>query len=339
MENSPNRRAIIVGAFILVGLVFLITGILMIGNLHETFKRKMEVIAYFDDVKGLEKGNNIWFSGVKIGTIKSLHFIGKSKVEVVLNIETKVQQYIRKDAKVKIGTDGLIGNKILVIYDGTEGYAQVEEGDILSVEKQISTEDMMATLQKNNDNILVITTGFKDITSDFKNVSSNFKSISKKLTTKDGTIGKLLNDDVLYDNINTATLSLKNASAKAQLLVGELNNFSAGLNKKGNLANDLINDTIVFNSIKSSVLQLQQIADTANVFIANLKEAGNNPNTSIGVLLHDEEAGAYLKGTIKNLESGSKKLDEDLEAVQHSFLLRRFFKKKAKAAKKILVNQ
>ena len=77
MENSPNKRAIIVGVFILVGLVFLIAGVLTIGNLHETFKRKMEVIAYFDDVKGLEKGNNIWFSGVKIGTIKNLHFIGK----------------------------------------------------------------------------------------------------------------------------------------------------------------------------------------------------------------------------------------------------------------------
>jgi phospholipid/cholesterol/gamma-HCH transport system substrate-binding protein len=332
MENSPNKRAIIVGVFILVGLVFLIAGIMTIGNLHETFKRKMEVLAYFDDVKGLEKGNNIWFSGVKIGTIKSLHFIGKSKVEVVLNIEINVQQYIRKDAKVKIGTDGLIGNKILVIYEGTEGFAQVEEGDILSVEKQVSTEDMLATLQKNNDNILVITTGFKDITSDFR-------SIGKKLTTNDGTIGKLLNDNVLYDNINTATVSLKNASAKAQLLVGELNNFSAGLNKKGNLANDLINDTIVFNSIKSSVLQLQNIADTANVFIANLKEISTNPNSSIGVLLHDEQAGAYLKGTIKNLESGSKKLDEDLEAVQHSFLLRCFFKKKAKALQKKLVKQ
>ena len=332
MENSPNKRAIIVGVFILLGLVFLVAGILTIGNLHETFKTKMQVLAYFDDVKGLEKGNNIWFSGVKIGTIKSLHFIGKSKVEVTLNIETKVKQYIRKDAKVKISSDGLIGNKILVIYDGTEGYAEVQEGDVLTVEKTISTEDMMTTLQKNNDNILVITTGFKDVTSDFK-------AISKKLTTSDGTIGKLLNDNVLYDNINTTTVSLKNASAKAQLMVDELNRFTEGLNKKGNLANELINDTIVFNSIKSSVLQLQQIADTANVFIANLKEISNNPNTSVGVLLHDEQAGAYLKGTIKNLESGSKKLDEDLEAVQHSFLLRCFFKKKAKALQKKLVKQ
>jgi phospholipid/cholesterol/gamma-HCH transport system substrate-binding protein len=297
----------------------------------------MQIVSFFDNVNGLQKGNNIWFSGVKIGTVSNLHFYGKSQVAVSLNIETKVQQYIRKDALVKVSTDGLIGNKILVIYGGSQAYDPVNEGDTLAVEKAVSSEEMISTLQENNKNLLVITAGFKDITTDFKEVATNFKSISKKLTTNDGSIGKLLNDNALYDNINTTTVSLKNASAKAQELVGELSNFSAGLNKKGTLAHDLTTDTIVFNSFKSSILQLQNMADTANAFIADLKATAQNPNSSIGVLLHDEQAGASLKETLKNLESGSKKLDEDLEAVQHSFLLRCFFKKKAKAAKKNLV--
>ncbi len=117
-------------------------------------------------------------------------------------------------------------------------------------------------------------------------------------------------------------------------MVSSLNQYSAGLNTKGTFANELVSDTVIFNTVKLTVSQLQQIADTAAVFIANLKAAGNNPNTAVGVLIHDEKAGAYLKETIKNLESSSKKLDEDLEAVQHNFLLRGFFKKKAKAAKK-----
>jgi len=116
-------------------------------------------------------------------------------------------------------------------------------------------------------------------------------------------------------------------------MAGSLADFSSNLNKKGTLANELTTDTVVFKSVKASVFQLQQMADTATVFITNLKQAGNNPHTSVGVLLHDEETGARVKETIKNLESGSKKLDEDLEAAQHNFLLRGFFKNKTKSVK------
>lgn len=320
MNESPNRRAVIVGLFVFIGLIFLVTGILIIGDLRETFNRKIKVISVFDDVSGLQTGNNVWFSGVKIGTVSNLHFLEKSQVEVSMKIETKAQQYIRRDAKVKISSDGIIGNRILIIYGGTSKAAEVQEGDTLEVEKTFSSEDMINTFQDNNKNLLAITT--------------DFKTISKKLASGEGTIGKLLNDNSVYANINAATASLQNASAKAQQLVSSLAAFSSGLNKKGTLANELTTDTVVFNSVKASVLQLQKIADTATVFITNLKKAGSNPNSSIGVLLHDKEAGAHLKETIKNLESSSKKLDESLEAAQHTILLRGFFKKKTKAAEK-----
>jgi phospholipid/cholesterol/gamma-HCH transport system substrate-binding protein len=318
MNESPNKRAVIVGVFVIVGLVFLLSGVLIVGNLRETFNRKMELISLFDDISGLQPGNNIWFSGVKIGTVSSLNFHGKSQVEVDMNVAIKAKKYIRKDAKVKISSDGLIGNKILVIYGGTEGFAEVEDGDTLSVEKTFTSEDMINTAQENNKNILAIT--------------NDVKAITKKLAAGEGSLGKLLNDSLIYTNINATIVSLQKASAKAQQLVGSLAEFSSGLNKKGTLANELTTDTIVYKSVKASVLQLQQMADTASVFIANLKKAGSDPHSSVGVLLHDEESGARLKETIRNLESSSKKLDEDLEAAQHNFLLRGFFKKKAKAA-------
>jgi phospholipid/cholesterol/gamma-HCH transport system substrate-binding protein len=330
MNEITNKRAVLVGLFVLTGLVVLLAGTLFIGNIHETFKRKMRVISLFDDVNGLQKGNNVWFSGVKIGVVTALHFYGKSQVEVTFKIENKVQQYIRKDAKVKIGSDGLIGNRILIIYGGTSLFEEVQEGDTLAVDNIVSTDQMMSTLQENNVNLLAITT--------------DFKKISHKLTTSEGSIGKLLNDETVYDNINAATGSLKNASGslknitqsftgtatKADRVVDNLSEFSQGLNKKGTLSNQLITDTVVFASIKSTALQLQQIADTATVFITNLKDAGKNPKSSIGVLLYDEEAGANVKQTLKTLESGSKKLEEDLEGLQHSFPLKRYFKKKAK---------
>ena len=317
MNESPSKRAIIVGVFIFTGLAFLLAGILVVGNLRETFNSKMRLVSHFSDVGGLQRGNNVWFSGVKIGTVSSLEFFGKSQIEVSLNIATKARQYIRKDAKVKLSTDGIIGNKILVIYGGTEQSAQVEEGDTLSVEKTFTSEDMINTLQDNNQNLLSITT--------------DLKTISHRLASGEGTIGKLLNDNSVYTNINNATLSLQNAAAKAEQLAGSLATFSSGLNKKGTLVNELTTDTLIFKSIKVSLARFRQIADTAALFMTNLKKAGSNPKSSIGVLLHDEEAGTKLKEVIFNLDSSSKKLDEDLEAAQHNILLRGFFRKKAKA--------
>src|SRR5665647_1680843 len=102
MDESPNKKAVIVGVFIFIGLMFLLAGILIVGNLRETFNTKMSVISIFDDVSGLKEGNNVWYSGVKIGTVSSMNFFGKSQVEVILNVATRAQKYIRKDAKVKI---------------------------------------------------------------------------------------------------------------------------------------------------------------------------------------------------------------------------------------------
>src|SRR4051812_23969070 len=190
MSESNNKRAIAVGVFIIVGLLFLVGGVLTIGNLHSTFSKKMTVSTIFGDVNGLQAGNNIWFSGVKIGTVKKMEFYGKSQVKVVLNIDINSKQYIRKDAKVKISSDGLIGNKILVIYGGTSAAPEIEEGDVLENEAQLSTDDIMSTFQQNNLNILALT---------------------KKLANGEGSIGKLLNSDSVYNSIAATTTSLQMA--------------------------------------------------------------------------------------------------------------------------------
>jgi phospholipid/cholesterol/gamma-HCH transport system substrate-binding protein len=123
-------------------------------------------------------------------------------------------------------------------------------------------------------------------------------------------------------------------------LVGSLAVFTSNLNKKGTLANELTTDTVIFKSVQASVLQLQQIADTATAIVSNLKMASSNPNSTIGVLLHDEESGARLKETIKKLESSSIKLDEDLEAAQHSFYYEGILRtRKRRRRRKLLGNK
>lgn len=293
MNNSNKNRNIIVGIFVMLGLTFLLAGILLVGNLHETFKRKIELITMFKDVNGLKTGSNIWFSGVKIRTVSKIKFYGSNLVAVHLKVETKIEQFIRKDATVKISTDGLIGNKIMLIIGGTEDYPEIEDGDTLQIEKTFSSDDMINILQANNVNLLAIT--------------NDIKTISKKIANGEGTTGKILNDQTLYNQIQATSFSPQNAASMAQNTMHSLQKFSSGLNQKGTLAREITTDTIVFNSLKNTILKMRFLADTANLFIANLNEASTNPNSPIGILLHNKESGAQVKESVKNLESSSKK--------------------------------
>ncbi len=330
MQSKDNKRAIIVGLFIFLGLLFLLAGILAIGNLRSTFVRKIHLTAVFEDVNGLQSGNNIWYSGVKIGTVHNMSFFGDSQVRVTIKIDEKSQQYIRKDAKVKISTDGLIGNKIIVIYGGTVAAPPVVDGDTLGVEVTASSEEMIAVLQENNRNLLAITT--------------DFKTISKNMAEGNGTVGKLLKDETLYNSLGVTLASLQRSSAHAEKLTAAISDYGAKLNKEGSLANDLVTDTTVFKNVQASVQQLKQMTNTAADAADNLKTASTNlsnatsklenKNSPIGVLLYDDASATHLKATLRNLDSGSEKLDEDLRAVQDNFLLRRYFKKKKKAEEK-----
>ncbi|GCC50369.1 MCE family protein [Chryseotalea sanaruensis] len=313
MRESPNRRAVIVGLFVFVGLIFLISGILMVGNLHEPFKKKMVIVSFFEDVNGLQTGNNIWLSGVKVGTVKEILFYSRSSVEVRMSVDVKAQGYIRKDAKVKLSTDGFIGNKIVVIYGGSEMVAAVQEGDTLEVEKSVSQVDMLKVLQESNKNL--------------KSMTNDLRIISKRMVSGEGSMGKLLNDNSLYNNVNLAIQSIQQTSSNAQKFLLNLNRYAAQLNQEGTLANDLATDTVVFNSISGIVQQIKQIADTTLLIVTQLKAISSDSTTAIGMLMHDKAEGARLKLILKNLESSSKNLDIDLKAAQFSFLLRKGIKK------------
>lgn len=330
MKVSSNQRAVIVGIFIFLGLAIFVITVLTLGSQKKSFEKSIVVKAFFNNVNGLQKGNNIWFSGVKVGTIKKVSLQGNGRVEVDMSIEEQSVQFIPKDAKAKLSSDGLIGNKIIEIYGGTAHTPAIEAGDVLNNDKLLNTDEMMNTLSKNNDNLL-------DITNDFKLISS-------QLASGKGSVGKLLNDETLYNQLNATTLILKKASQNLDQLSLNVTAYTSRLNNKGTLANDLVTDTVIFSKLRSTISQLQQVAVTSDSVMNNLKatsttldngvknlnEGLNNKNTPAGLLLHDEQAAANIKTTLKNLQSGTKKLDDDLEAIQHNFLLRGFFKKKAK---------
>lgn len=320
MATIENKKAITVGIFLAVGLAVFILGVFTLGGQQKSFAKNIHVSAVFDDVAGLKKGNSVWFSGVKVGTISSIHFIGTSQVDVQMNVDQSTQQFIHRNAGVRISSDGLIGNKIIVIDGGSPQAPEVQDGDVLQAEKLLSTDDMLKTLQQNNQNLLAITT--------------DFKLLSHKILQGKGTVGTLLADSLMGEQLRKSMRNLQAATASAAHLATQLDRFGNRMNTKGGFADKLLTDTVIFHRINASVTQLQQAAANASALTNNLNKASmrlSATDNALGVLMNDPKAAAQIQSTLNNLQQSSIKLNEDLEAAQHNFLLKGFFKNRAKA--------
>jgi phospholipid/cholesterol/gamma-HCH transport system substrate-binding protein len=319
MAQSNNRKQITVGIFIFIGLAIFILGIFTLGGQRKSFVKSFTLNVVFSDIQGLKTGNNVWYSGVKVGTIKKIQFYGKSEVQVTLSVEEEAHKYIHKDATASISSDGLIGNKIIVISGGNPKYPFIEDGDRLQVSTTLSTDDIMKTFQVNNKNLV-------DITGDFK-------TLARGLVEGKGSAGALLSDEKIANNFRAIVSNLERTTASTNRMARELDQFSNTLNTKGGLADKLLTDTAVFAQLQRSVNELQKTARSAAEMTQNLNVASGKltqSDNAAGLLLNDAKTAEQVRSIMGNLETSSKKLDEDLEALQSNFLLRGFFKKKAK---------
>jgi phospholipid/cholesterol/gamma-HCH transport system substrate-binding protein len=321
--RNDNKKSVIVGVFVLIGIIIFVMGILTLGGQQKKFVKSIQLTAVFDDVAGLQAGNNVWFSGVKIGTVRRINFYGDSQVEIIMNVEQKVQEYIRKDSKATIGSDGLIGNKIIVIYGGTTQAPPVENGDRLMAEMPLDTDKMMETLQENNKNLVTIT--------------ENLKVLTSKIAQGQGIVGAVMTDSTIADNFRNILTNLDRATVNSNRLIGELNKFSQSLNEEGNVIHDLINDKEMYENLQSSIEGLQATAANAKTLTDNLNEVTNklkDDNNAMGMVLNDEEFASKLKNTMIYTDSSMMNLNRGLEALEYTWPFRRGFKRMNKAQEK-----
>lgn len=318
--NQENKRSILVGLFVLIGIIILVLGIMTLGGQQKKFVKAIHVTAVFDDIGGLQPGNNIWFSGVKIGTVRKINFFGDSQVEVEMNVEEKVVEFIRKNSKATISSDGLIGNKIIVIYGGTTDYPSVEEGDRLETVMPLDTDKMMETLQENNKNLV-------DITNDLK-------VLTGKIAAGEGIVGAVMTDSTLGVNFRTILSNLERASTNSNNMLADLADFSNKLNQEGTLANDLVTDTSIVPDLKATLEGLRLTAENAQVLskeFSTITDKLNSSDNSLGLLLNDPDFAKSLKKTMENADSASYNLNKGMEALEYTWPFNKGFKRKAKA--------
>ncbi len=197
MKKNTNHK-IKLGILITVGGALFVLAIYFIGTRQHLFSSTFEISAVFKDVNGLQVGNNVRFSGITVGTVSKVEIISDTSVRVNLVIESKTQQFIKKDATAVISSDGLMGNKVMTINPGTSGAGEIEDNDEIATVQPVNMDDIMLKIQVTADNAALIT---RDLATVVNNVSSG-----------KGTIGMLFMDPTFAKNLNETMESAKSAA-------------------------------------------------------------------------------------------------------------------------------
>jgi phospholipid/cholesterol/gamma-HCH transport system substrate-binding protein len=314
------------GIFVLVGLLLLIFSLYMIGRDNNLFGKNYKLTARFENVQGLTVGNNVRYAGIQVGTVKKIRILSDTLIEVVMLIDVKMKQYIHKNDIVSMSTDGLMGNRILNITASKDGSPLAEDGDLLATKKNISTEEMLETLDKTNRNIAVISEELKTTVLRINNSAA---------------IWKLLNETELPDNLRASVLSIRHATGRADEMVKDLHSIIADVkNGKGSLG-AILTDTAIARNLEEALLKIQQVGDHATALVdelskltAGIKEDINSGNGTAHALLKDSALVIKLNNSLSNIEKGTDGFNQNMEALKHNFLLRGYFRKLEKQKRK-----
>lgn len=303
------------------GLALFVVAVFLIGSENNIFSRTFNISAEFKNVEGLKEGDNVWLSGVKIGTVKEVKIASEGKVIVTLNLKDRQSEFIRKDATASIGSDGLVGNKIVVIRPGTAAES-IQENDVINTTSPPDTQELI--------NIA------KDVGDNTKSLTADLSAIADKISKGQGIVGELLNDGALAQELRHAVANLSQTGANTANASAELHKMLYEMRNGTGLMPALIRDTAYANAFKESLASIQQVTANAQTVTNNLQELStklNEDDNAIGALLNDKATGDRIKNTIENAENATEKLDENMEALQHNFLLRGYFRKEAKRKK------
>jgi len=274
------------GIFISIGIAVLIIAIYFIGEKQQMFRSTFRLSGVFRDVAGLQAGNNVRLSGINIGIIDNVSIISDTTVRVVLLVDEKTREFIKKDAVGSIGSEGLMGNKVLIINPGTGDKSVIENDDVIATSQPIEIDEILKSLKTTIDHT-------SSITSDLSVITNNIQSGK-------GTIGRLIMDKNWSQNFDSTFANLRDGSAGFKMI----------MQKEGEL------DSIIA-SIKTTM-------ENASKITTDLAAITNNIQTgkgTIGRMLMDQSAAENIDSTFINLKQGSEGFKILMEKAKDSWLL------------------
>jgi phospholipid/cholesterol/gamma-HCH transport system substrate-binding protein len=310
------------GAFVLGGLLFLILLLYMIGRNRSLFSSTYLLKARFENVQGLIPGNNVRYAGIQSGTVKYIDILNDTTIEVSMIIDTKMEKIIRKDAITSIGTDGLVGNKVINIVPGISNAAIAIEGDLLTTKKAIDTDEILSTLSNTNRDVATIVMGLKTTVERINNSSA---------------LWNLLSDETLPADIRNSATNIRLATSKASLMTNDLQVIISNLKEgKGSLG-ILLKDTAFASNLNEAAFKMRSVGVQAdklslqlNSLVSEIKYDIDNVKGPANSLLRDTSMVNKLNESLDNIQKGTDGFNQNMDALKNSFLFRGYFRRQEK---------
>jgi phospholipid/cholesterol/gamma-HCH transport system substrate-binding protein len=314
--DSNTKKKIMIGILTLLGGILFFIGIFFIGKKENLFSATFTLNAVFKDINGVKKGNYVYYAGYRAGIVQDITFINDSMIKVDMKMDKQLQHLIKKDSKVYIATEGLVGDKIIEIKPVFESKIAVNDNDILVATNPFNTHEIIQKLLATNNNATVI--------------SDNLAKLSVSINKPHkGLISTLYNDSITVNNFVEIVHSLKATGKHMNILSSNLENIINNIDLNKGVVGALLSDTSLKRDINETIKNLNTISVYSLKVSETLNNSMQNPNTNnaIGVLLKDTIFAKNLKEGIENFKTSTSKLDQNMDALSQNKLLKKYFKK------------
>ncbi len=310
------------GLFMVAATVLFIAGLYYIGNKRNMFGSTFRISALFHNVNGLMTGNNVRYAGIDVGTVGKISILNDTAVKVEMIIDQELRQFIRKNAVASIGTDGLMGNKLVNINSVNIPSPPAVEGDMLASLNPIEADEMVRTLHTTNQNLAVIT--------------GDMKKITNRISTHN-TLWSLLMDTVVASNVKEAIADIRAAGNNSVAVSGDLSFLMQNIRNGKGTAGKILADTSLAGQLEGTIAALKMISERSilitgemNKMIDRVKRGEGNA----GALLMDTSFVYKLNATLDSIREGAGGFNQNMEALKQNILLRGYFRKQEKLKKK-----
>ncbi len=293
MDNyTPTFKARL-GMFIFVGLSIFVIAIFFIGKQQNLFSPVFKVTTSFQNVSGLLVGNNIRFAGINVGIVDNITIINDSTVQVNLLIRRNVQQFIKSDSQAGIGSEGIIGERVLIITQGSSNAPIVQDGQHLLSNEPLEPDMIMASLHTSATHAEVITNQLSQILID--------------VNSGEGTIGKMIQDTTIAHNISETIANFKKSSQELDETIE-------------------VTKQNVFEFMEKLQLTAAK-TEIASQELGEIMTKINSGEGALGALINDTTLSTNLNQTVINLMQGTKGLDDNMQALRQNFFFRRYIRR------------